>query len=188
MASEKIYTIPLHSQTLKTRRHKRAKRAVSAVRQFMEQHSKASEIRLGKHLNAKLWEQGMRAPPRRIKVRAESDGKDSVTVELVGAPREVKKEPEKKAVTPAEKIAEKLRELKPGNAESPAKGDSKTGKLKKIKTEMPAKTGDGKTGKSEAAGSKTQAKSLVKASGAVSAGKAGEPVEKKQPEKASSAQ
>jgi large subunit ribosomal protein L31e len=185
MASEKTYTIPLYPKTLKTRRHKRANRAVSAVRQFMEKHSKGYRVRLGMHLNEKLWEQGMRNVARRVRVRAETDGK-AVTVELIGAPREVKKkEPEKKAVTPAEKIAEKMRELKP-KKESPTKSSAE---VREIKTETPAKTNKKaaankkdstaktpetvteKSGKPEAPDSKTAAEPA-------------KPVEKKQPEKA----
>ena len=114
MVSEKTYTIPLYQKTLKTRRHKRAKRAVSAVREFMEKHARGSDVRLGTHLNEKIWEQGMRNVARRVRVRAETEGK-TVTVELIGAPREVKKEkqPEKKAVTPAEKLQRRCASLSP---------------------------------------------------------------------------
>ena len=184
MASEKNYTIPLRSQTLKTGRHKRAKRAVSAVRQFMKKHARAAQVKLGRHLNMKLWERGMRGVPHRIRVRAESDGKSAVRVELVGAPREVKKKPEKKAVTPAEKIAEKVRELKPGNKEITAKSDAKTGQktgkapeTKQEKKETPAvkpepvtETGGKPETKPEKAGEGTAQK------------KPAEPAEKKQPD------
>ena len=194
MASEKTYTIPLYQKTLKTRRHKRANRAVSAVRQFMAKHARDYNVRLGIHLNEKLWEQGMKNVPRRVRVRAETEGK-TVTVELVGAPREVKKkkkETEKKAVTPAEKIAEKMRELKPQKEESPTKSSAdvrKSGEVREIKKETPTQTGKKaaankkdstaktpetvteKSGKPEAPDSKTAAEPA-------------KPVEKKQPEKA----
>jgi ribosomal protein L31E len=111
----RIYNIPLRKAGLKTQRHKRANKAVSTVRDFVIKNSKSSDVKIGKHLNLKLWANGIKNVPNRIKVDAIKDDKGTVTVELFGAPKEAKVEAKKKAAeTPAEKIAEKIQAMKPG--------------------------------------------------------------------------
>jgi len=127
VAAERTYTIPLRKEILKAPKYKRAKKAVSAVREFVIRHSKSSEVRIGKHLNKKLWQQGIKNPPHIIKVDAVKDDKGTIMVELFGAPKEVKKEaPKKKAETPAEKVAEKMESIKPGKKTIEAKTEEKT--------------------------------------------------------------
>src|SRR3989338_997434 len=89
---EQTYNIPLRSEVMKAPRYKRAKKAVRAVREFLIRHSGSSDIRLGKHLNEKLWQQGIKNVPHFIKVDTIKDGKGTVTAELFGAPKEAKKE------------------------------------------------------------------------------------------------
>ena len=82
MAEDKIYTISLSDAWKKTRM-KRTQYAVSLVKIYMKTHTKAKEIKLGKHLNEKMWERSMEKPPRRVRVKAVMDG-ETAKVELMG--------------------------------------------------------------------------------------------------------
>lgn len=112
-ASERTYTIPLRAGVMKTKKYKRAKKAVSIIKEFIIRHSKSSDVKIGKYLNLKLWEHGIRNVPGSVKVDAVKDDKGTVKVELFGAPKEVKKEEgkkgkEKKAA--AKKASEEIKE------------------------------------------------------------------------------
>lgn len=76
---------------------------------------KSNNVKLGKYLNEKLWERGIRKPPHKVKVRTWKE-EDVVKVELVDAPieekktevKEEKKIEERKTEKPVEK--EELKE------------------------------------------------------------------------------
>ncbi len=80
---ERIYTIPLRN-VKKAPRWKRAKRAVMEVRVYLEKHMKteASNIKIDKTINEKLWERGSSKPPSKIRVRAIRLGDGVVETEL----------------------------------------------------------------------------------------------------------
>ena len=65
---ERTYTIPLRSEWLKTPRHRRAKKATTALRQFLQKHMKTDDVKIGKHLNEELWKHGIKNPPCKVKV------------------------------------------------------------------------------------------------------------------------
>jgi large subunit ribosomal protein L31e len=65
---ERTYTIPLRSEWLKTPRHRRAKKATKALREFLQKHMKTDDVKIGKHLNEKLWKHGIKNPPCKVKV------------------------------------------------------------------------------------------------------------------------
>ncbi len=115
---ERTYTIPLRKEWLKSPKFKRTKKAVIALRQFLSRHMKTDEenVRLGKYLNEFVWSRGIRTPPPRVKVNVVKDDKGIVKAELVGAPKEEKKEEktEKKAAVVKEtpKVEEKKAEVK----------------------------------------------------------------------------
>lgn len=69
MADEKIFTIPFRD-VFAVERTKRAKKAVSTVRAFLERHMKSEEINIGKSINDALWARGIQKPPRRIRIHA----------------------------------------------------------------------------------------------------------------------
>ena len=69
MADEKMWTVPLRKELLKVSRYRRAKRAVSAVRDFAERQVK-SEVLIGQELNLKLHEHGRQNPPPKGKGKA----------------------------------------------------------------------------------------------------------------------
>ncbi len=78
MSEEKVeelirtYTIPLGRMMISPR-HKRAKRAVTLIREFAVKHMKSSEIHISPDLNLILWEKGIRNPPKRVTVKMERD-------------------------------------------------------------------------------------------------------------------
>ena len=87
---ERVYTIPLRKEYLKAPNWKRTKKAVSAVREFMVRHMKSKNIKLGKEVNEKLWQHGIRNPPHHLKVTATKNEEGEVRVELFGIKKESK--------------------------------------------------------------------------------------------------
>src|SRR3989344_6254936 len=85
---ERTFTIPLRKEWLKAPKYKRAKRTISAVRDFLARHMKPVELKLGKYLNLEVWKHGIKNPPSRIRVTAKKDDKGVVVAELFGAPVE----------------------------------------------------------------------------------------------------
>ncbi|MBS3172202.1 60S ribosomal protein L31 [Candidatus Woesearchaeota archaeon] len=94
---ERIYTIPLRREFQKTTRFKKAKKAVTAVKEFTLKHSKAKEVKVGRYLNEAIWANGIRYPPARVKVKITKEN-DIATVELIDAPVVEKKTTETKKV------------------------------------------------------------------------------------------
>ena len=101
---ERNYIIPLRKETLKVPFEAKANKAVKTVRNFISKHMKSSDVKLGKYLNLKIWEHGMKNPPHHVKVTAIKDDKGKVVAELTDAPKEKLKVEEKKSVKKDEKI------------------------------------------------------------------------------------
>lgn len=96
---ERKYIIPLRKEWLKVPIYKRAKKAVTATKEFLQKHMKTEDVRLGKYLNQEIWARGMRRPPHKIEVLAKKvEEKDQkyVLAELLNAPKEEAKKPETK--------------------------------------------------------------------------------------------
>jgi len=85
---ERTYVIPLRMETLKAPHYRKAKKAVTAIRQFIAKHMKSKDMRFGRYLSLKLWEHGIQNPPNKVKVIALKNDKGIVFVELEGAPKE----------------------------------------------------------------------------------------------------
>ena len=51
---ERVYTIPLRKEYQKAPHYKRAKRAISAIYDFVQRHVKTNDIKIGKFLNLKI--------------------------------------------------------------------------------------------------------------------------------------
>lgn len=75
----RIYTIPL-SRMMISPRHKRAKRAVTLIREFATKHMKSGELHISPELNLILWAKGIRNPPRRVTVKMVRDETGLVTI------------------------------------------------------------------------------------------------------------
>ncbi len=89
---ERAYNVPLRREFQKSPRWKKTKKAVKALREFLQKHMKSDDVKLGKYLNEELWKHGMKNPPHHVKVVAKKDDKGLVIAELEGAPVEVKEE------------------------------------------------------------------------------------------------
>jgi len=99
---EREYIIPLRKEWLKTPMHKRAKKAIRAVRLFLARHMKAEfeDIKVGRFLNEYLWARGQKHPPAKVKVKAKVTKEDGIVrAELADLSEKQKKilEEEKKS-------------------------------------------------------------------------------------------
>ncbi len=95
---QRVYNIPLRKLTEKTPRYRKAKRAITVIKEFLARHmkAKAEDVKVGQHLNMKIWERSMKNIPHHVKVDVTKDADGKVFAELVGAPVEEKKgKPEK---------------------------------------------------------------------------------------------
>ncbi len=136
---ERVYNVPLRKKYQRAPRWKRTNRAVSALREFVMKHMKATEIKLGKYANTELWKHGIRNPPHHIKVNCQKDEEGLVKVELVGAPKEKPKEEPKKPKKKEEKSEDVEIDVKDAlggeDTEKKQIKDNKAEKAKKIEKE-----------------------------------------------------
>jgi large subunit ribosomal protein L31e len=130
MAEEKNYNIPLRKEFQKVPKYKRAKKAVTAIKQYLQRHMKKEDIKIGPRLNEQVWERGIKNPPHHVQVTAYID-KESVYAEKTGFvfKREVKEK--KKEKTAKDKILEKIK-LKSDKPKSEERIETKE-KVKEIK-------------------------------------------------------
>ncbi len=131
MATERTYNIPLRKEWLKTPKYKRAKKAVTAIKEFLVKHMKSDNIKLGKLLNLDLWKHGIKNPPHHIKVTAIKEDDGTVKAELFGKKYEEFKKIEKVEKTKKDELMEKL-----GVKAAPKEEDKKEEKPAE-KTESP---------------------------------------------------
>ena len=137
---QRVYNVPLRKLTEKTPRYRKAKRAITVIKEFLARHmkAKAEDVKVGQHLNMKIWERSMKNIPHHVKVDVTKDADGKVFAELVGAPAKEKKKTAEKtekagkeslAKTDAEKKAdEKLEKIEEEHVE-------KATKAKKIEKE-----------------------------------------------------
>jgi large subunit ribosomal protein L31e len=76
---ERMYTVPL-SRTRYAPYYKRSAKAIRLIRAFFTRHMKAERVIITKDLNEAIWANGIRNPPRKVKVRATKDGEGIVTL------------------------------------------------------------------------------------------------------------
>lgn len=77
----RVYTVPLR-RAYEAPMYKRAKVAMRIIREFAYKHMKAIEVKIDKEVNEFIWSQGIRRPPRRIKLEMERDEDGVVLVRL----------------------------------------------------------------------------------------------------------
>jgi large subunit ribosomal protein L31e len=139
---ERTYVIPLSRELLKVPYYRKAKKAVNVVRGFLGKHMKSNDVKIGRHLNMKLWEHGIKNPPKHVKVSASKDDKGVVKAELFGAVEKVKesrvkpKKGEAKQEAPAETLEAKAAE-KDAKAEMAAQVEKE--EIKDLRKELPKK-------------------------------------------------
>jgi large subunit ribosomal protein L31e len=143
---ERVYNIPLRREFIMVPQYKRAKRAISGIKKFLIKHMKSDKVKLGKYLNLKIWEHGIKNPPHHVKVNVKKDEEGNVFAEIVGAPvdvvpvkaekKETKKETEsiKEEIKQMEEKTEKIIEEKAEKAK-----DIQKEEIKEMKKEKPKK-------------------------------------------------
>ena len=129
---ERTYVVPLRKEFQKAPRHKRAKKAVTALKQFLMRHMKTDvdKIKISEALNNAIWSRGMKHPPHHVKVVADKDDEGVVQAELFGF---AKKEEAKK-----EDKNEKKEESSVKQA-----GEEQTAKADEVKGTESAEAGEG---------------------------------------------
>ncbi|MCF7871780.1 50S ribosomal protein L31e [Candidatus Woesearchaeota archaeon] len=95
MKDEATYTIPLRREFVKVPRHRRAKRAIHALKAYIIKHTKLEDVKIGPMLNEKIWANGIKNPPGKVTVKAKKKD-NSVLVELEGFEYKVEKVQTKK--------------------------------------------------------------------------------------------
>jgi large subunit ribosomal protein L31e len=151
---ERVYNVPLRKEFQKAASWRRTEKAVTALREFIARHMKSENVIIGRYVNKRLWENGIKNPPHHVKVTAQKDDKGKVTVELAELPasakrelekekglkeKKEKKEAEKKKeeeVKKAEESKKKETEKAPETKEEQAKKAEKE-EIKELKKEMP---------------------------------------------------
>jgi len=81
---ERTYNIPLRKEYMKVPEYKRAKKAMTAVREFVVKHMKSENVLLGNKLNEYVWRHGIKNPPHHVDITAIKDSEGVVRVELTG--------------------------------------------------------------------------------------------------------
>lgn len=84
MAIERTYNIPLRKEFQKAPKYKRAKKAITALKQFLAKHMKTDEVKIGRNLNEFIWNQGIKNPPHHVKVNVVKDDDNIAKAELFG--------------------------------------------------------------------------------------------------------
>lgn len=133
---ERTYIVPLRKEFMKVPAHKRAKKAVRALRAFLVRHMKSENVKIGNFVNMAIWARSMKNPPRFVKITAIKDDDGTVTAELFGKEYvDVKAVMEKQKKTAEEKKEKKAEDKKveekketEKKEEAPKKEDKKTPK------------------------------------------------------------
>ena len=81
---ERIYTVPL-GRAWVVPRYRRAEKAVTILRKFVQRHMKPEEVIIDPTVNEAIWARGITNPPRKIRVRLSKDDEGIVTVSLAEA-------------------------------------------------------------------------------------------------------
>mgnify|MGYP001231810801 CR=1 FL=1 len=145
-AIERVYNIPLRKEFQRAPRYKRAKRAVNALRSFLKKHMKSEDVKIGKHLNLKLWEHGIKNPPHHVKINVVKDDKGIVKAELFGKNYEEETEEKKKEGKKEVKKKEE-KEGKKERKEGEKQIKEELGKLEEKTKVIEEKDGEKKEGK-----------------------------------------
>ncbi|MDG6900709.1 MAG: 60S ribosomal protein L31 [Nitrososphaerota archaeon] len=84
----RTYVVPL-GVVYETPPYRRAKKAMTVLKEFATRHMKAREVSIDSKVNELIWARGIRHPPRRITVEMERDEDGVVKVRLLPEPEKV---------------------------------------------------------------------------------------------------
>jgi len=121
MVIERVYTIPLRKGFKLTARHKKTKKAVTILKEFLARHMRTDlkNVYVGRNLNKEMWKHGIKNPPGKVKVVVIKEDNGDVKAELFGFKYEHKKKAEKEKE--AEKDKKSVKEKKDSSIEEKAK-------------------------------------------------------------------
>ena len=138
---ERLYTVPLRRDWLKTPKWRRSKKAISTVKTFLARHTKAKTIKLSRWVNEEVWAKGAKNPPGKITLKVDINKEKSIVkAELAELPAAVKRKLERKKEE--EEKAKKVEAKKPKPEETPetkekeAKEEEKTPAIMTQQQEM----------------------------------------------------
>jgi len=66
---ERIYTVPIKKLMRGHRGLQRAKKAMKVLREFVKRHMHAEDVKIMQEVNEEIWKNGIRNPPRKIRIR-----------------------------------------------------------------------------------------------------------------------
>ena len=81
----RVYVVPL-GLAFEAQPKKRAKKAITLIKQFTTRHMKATDVRISVEVNELIWSNGIKRPPRRIRLEMERDEDGLVSVKLAKEP------------------------------------------------------------------------------------------------------
>ncbi|MCY3976030.1 MAG: 50S ribosomal protein L31e [Thaumarchaeota archaeon] len=76
---ERIYTINL-GKVLLSPNNRRSKRAINVIKDFVIKHTHNEQVKIDKDLNLHIWKNGMKNPPRRIKIKVTTTEKGDLLI------------------------------------------------------------------------------------------------------------
>lgn len=115
MFIERNYNVPLRKGFVKHAKHKKTKKAVSVLKEFLSRHMKSDKILIGGQLNKHLWKDGIKNPPHHVKITAIKEDDGTVKAELLGFKYEHKKKDEKEQKEDKKKDAKESEAKKKDN-------------------------------------------------------------------------
>ncbi|MEM0056961.1 MAG: 50S ribosomal protein L31e [Candidatus Geothermarchaeota archaeon] len=80
IVEERVYVVPLFKSIRYKTGIRRAKKAVTFLRNFIKRHMKTDNVKIAPSVNEKIWINGIRNPPRRIQVKVVRTDKGEVWV------------------------------------------------------------------------------------------------------------
>lgn len=147
--AERVYTINLGKVWLSPN-NQRAKRAINMIREFTEHHMKTGQVKIDQDLSKAVWSQGIRSPPRKIRVKMAKTDDGYVMVSPYEEEKKSeapKPKKEEKTETQVEKVDAAPEALK---KEEKPKAEKKTEEKKPKKAKVPSKKSVKKAAKKEA--------------------------------------
>lgn len=134
---ERNYVIPLRREWLKSPKYKRAKKAITAIKEFVTKHMKATDVKIMNELNEEVWKNSIKSPPGKVKVTCVKDEEGIVKVSLIGLIKEEK--PEKKAKKTTKKNETKAKPKEEAHVKENKVEKPKVEAKKEIKSEAKPK-------------------------------------------------
>ena len=83
MAEEKIVTLNLRKDLIKTPRWKRSKRALKLLREKIRRIAKTEIVKIDRAVSEKIWARGVEKPPMKLRLRIRKIDEKTSEVKLV---------------------------------------------------------------------------------------------------------